>query len=147
MGQMSRFKVVFLLKPDESGYPPVDAEGLWVESLDGRTARVDNIPFFVQEATLGDVIEYAKEDGELRYVSTLLRSKNSLLRVVCYSQADPAQIRNEIERFGCETEFDSAHGLIAVNVPPEGDLEGLQRFLHLRETRGEIGYEEPILAK
>ena len=143
----NRRKIVFFLERDDSGFPPVDAEGLWAELLDERRARVDNIPFFVRDATLGDVVEYRKEDGELHYVSTLDRSQNSLIRAVCYPQADPMQLRRSIEDFGCETEFDSNHRLIAINVPSHGDLEGLRTFLQLAEDRGEIGYEEPILAR
>jgi hypothetical protein len=144
---MMRFKVVFLLERDESGYPPVDAEGLWVEAIDDHIARIDNIPFFVRDATLGDTIEYETEHGEPRYVATLERSGNSLIRVVCYPEADPAELRGQIEKFGCETELDANHSLIAINVPPEGDLKGLQTFLQLREASGDIGYEEPILTR
>jgi hypothetical protein len=144
---MNRCKIVFFLERDESGFPPVDAESLWVELLDDRRARVDNIPFFVRDATLGDIVEYRGEGSELQYVSTLHRSENSLVRVVCYPQADPAQLRRSIEGFGCETEFDSNHRLIAVSIPEHGDLEGLRSFLQLAEDRGEIGYEEPILTR
>jgi hypothetical protein len=144
---MTRSKVVFLLERDESGYPPVDAESVWVELLDDRRAQIDNIPFFVREATLGDIVMYSREGEELRYLSTLHRSGNSLVRVVCYPKADPTQMRRQIEKFGCETEYDSNHGLIAVNVPPTGDLEGLRAFLELGEDQGEIGYEEPILTR
>lgn len=142
-----RTKVVFLLERDKDGYPPVDAEGLWVELLDERRARIDNIPFFVRAATMGDVIEYSSTGGELRYVANVQPSRNSLIRVVCYSHVDPTSIRNRIGEFGCESEYDAGHRLIAVNIPPEADLEGLQQYLEHEEAIGSVGYEEPIITK
>ncbi len=142
-----RMKVVFLLERDEDGYPPVDAEGLWAEVLDEHTASIDNVPFFVRDATVGDVIQYSNVGGELRYVSTVRKSHNSLIRIVCYPHADPEEIRERIAGFGCESEFDAGHRLIAVNIPPSGDLEGLRKYLEHEESSGKVGYEEPILTR
>lgn len=145
---MTKSKIVFLLEQDETGYPPVSSERLWVDLLDDDSrARLDNIPFFERVATLGDIIEYVRKDGELQYVSTLQRSGNSLIRAVCYPGADPAALRRTIESFGCETEFDANHGIIAINIPPNGHLSALQAFLQAEEDKGIVGYEEPILMK
>lgn len=144
---MTRTKVVFLLERDEDGYPPVDAEGLWVDLIDDRTARIDNIPFFVRDATMGDIIEYANIEDELRYVSTVERSGNSLIRIICYPQAEPERVRARVASFGCESEFDAGHRLIAVNIPLSGDLDALRDYLEHEEKRGMVGYEEPILAR
>jgi hypothetical protein len=145
VGQMTRAKIVMRLEHDESGYPPVDFEGLWVLLIDETTAIIDNIPFFSREVALADVVRVVKIDDELRYVSTLKRSGNSLIRVVYYPPTDPVQLRQRIEEYGCETEHDAAHTLIAVSVPPAGDLRRLQGFLASAEERNELGYEEPIL--
>jgi hypothetical protein len=144
---MTRAKVIFLLERDEDGYPPVDAEGLWADLLDEQRASIDNIPFFVRDATVGDIVRYANFGGELRYVSTIQRSPNSLVRVICYPHADPERVRERIAGFGCETEFDANHRLIAVNVPLDGDLDGLREYLKHEEEIGMVGYEEPILTR
>lgn len=143
---MTRVKVVFQLQRDEDGYPPVDLEGLWAELIDESTARIDNIPFFSREVALGDIVKFAKVGDEFRYTATVEHSGNSLVRVVYYSPVDPAKLRRQIDGFGCETELDEQHTLIAVSVPPAGDLHGLQEFLQVGETRGEVGYEEALLA-
>lgn len=142
---MTKERIVFFLERDDSGYPPVEAERLWVFIIDERRARIDNIPFFARDATLGDTVEYVRDGTELHYVSTLHRAGNSLIRVVCYPEADPSDLRRRIGAFGCETEFDANHRLIAINIPPEGDLEGLRRFLQIEEGKESLGYEEPIL--
>jgi hypothetical protein len=140
---MSREKLIFRLKRDEDGYPPVDYEGVWMDRVDERSGVVDNIPFFSRDASLGDTVEFERVGDELRYVATIKRSGNSLIRVVYYD-ADPAALLGLIEEHGCETELDTTHRLIAVSVPP-GKLSQVQAFLAGREAEGYLGYEEAIL--
>src|SRR5687768_5168122 len=102
--QMSRVKMIVPLKRVSDGYPPVDFEGLWVELIDDATARVDNIPFFCRDLALGDVVKVVHDGTEFRYLSTVRRSGNSLIRVVYYPPAVPDDLRRLIEAFGCETE-------------------------------------------
>ena len=142
---MKRERLVLRLERDEDGYPPVDLERIWIEQIDENTAKVDNIPFFSKEVALGDVVRFEKFGEELRYVSTVRRSGNSLVRVVYYPPADPTELRRCIEELGCETELDAAHTLIAVSVPPGEHIKSLQAFLEASESKGESGYEEAIL--
>ncbi len=144
---MKRAKLIFRLQRDEDGYPPVDFEGLWVQLIGDDMGTIDNIPFFCRDVALGDVVKFERIGDELRYVSTVKRSGNSLIRVVYYPPADPAELRRRIEEFGCETELNASHSLIAVSIPVETDLVSVQEFLASGEKRGELGYEEPILIR
>jgi Domain of unknown function (DUF4265) len=79
---MSPVRVNFSLKQEEEGYPPVAVESLWAEpgAKPGEYV-IDNVPFFVRDATIGDTI-LAREEGDGRWFNRLLsRSLNSLLRV------------------------------------------------------------------
>lgn len=137
---------MFYLERDEDGYPPVDYEGVWVEKLTETSGIIDNIPFFCRDVSLGDTVRFEMIDDELRYVSTLETSGNSLLRVLYYD-TDPSELRRLLEELGCETELDTIHRLIAVSVPAGGTLGQVQKFLLAKEARGEVGYEEALLAE
>ena len=141
---MNREKLVFRLVRDEDGYPPVDYEGVWIKRIDEYSGIIDNIPFFCRDASLGDIVKFQIVGNEIQYVSTLKRSGNSLIRVLYYG-SDPSELRHLIEEFGCETELDATHSLIAVSVPPGGKLQKVQEFLADKEAQGALGYEEAIL--
>ncbi len=142
---MNREKLVLQLVRDADGYPPVDYERVWIERIDESTGRLDNIPFFSRDVALGDVVKIEQVGDELRYVSTLKRSGNSLFRVVYYPPTDPAELRRRIEKLGCETEMDASHTLIAVSAPSGDHVKRLQALLAAGENKGELGYEEAIL--
>ena len=142
---MAKKKITFILKQDEDGYPPVVAEGVWAEHLADDRYEIDNIPFFARDATLGDVVRASIVDGELRYLETLARAKNSLLRVVYFEGVDPATLRQRIGATGCLTEHDAAHALIAVSVPLSVELSEVYAALEPEYTNGKLDYEEAIL--
>lgn len=138
-------KVVFKLQQDEDGFPPVNYESVWALPVKDDTLLIDNIPFFAREATLGDLVQVTQLNGELRYVSTLKKSGNSLIRIVYYPGTNPEEIRQALQLLGCSSELDEGHTLIAVNVPSESNLPAVQNFLRSGYEQDRWGYEEPIL--
>jgi hypothetical protein len=98
-------KVLFRLEQDEDGYSPFGVEGVWAEQTKDGKFVLDNIPSFARQATLGDIVEVAYEDGEPFYASTLARSGNSLVRVVFFEGHDPTELRSKLKELGCSTEL------------------------------------------
>lgn len=139
-------KVFFRLEQDEDGYPPAGVESLWALSSENGRFVLDNTPFFVREATLGDTIEVAEEDGKLWYRSTVGESDNSLIRIIVPKGADVAGLRSALERLECGSEFLPAYGLIAVNVPGNASLKAVLHYLEEAVAAEDIvDYEAPIL--
>ncbi|NBD10957.1 DUF4265 domain-containing protein [Corallococcus silvisoli] len=140
-----RRKVFFRLEQDEDGYPPVGTESLWCTPVGGGLFVLDNIPFFFRGATLGDSIEVEEEDGRLWYRATRRESGNSLLRLIVYDRMSLVGVVGELKRLGCSTEFDAAHGVVAVNVPGGVSLGEVRRYVAGAMTAGLVDCEEPIL--
>lgn len=139
-------KVCFRLQPDRDGYPPFAAENLWATPTDlGDELVLDNIPFFVRVATIGDTIEASREDGELVFRRVLRRSPRSLLRVVSHDPANVPSIRAQLHDLGCATEEFCGRPLVAVDVPLTIDLTAVQRLLADLSARDLADYEEAIL--
>jgi hypothetical protein len=139
-------KIFFHLKQDEDGYPEVSAESVWAkptETVDEYI--VDNIPFFIREATLGDTLRALKEEGVLWFDSLRQRSGNSLIRVVFFENSLKEKINDKLNAMGCSTEYSNEHSLLAVNIPAEVDLSDVQAYLQSEADLGEIDFEEPIL--
>ena len=139
-------KLSFIVERDDSGYPPVDVESIWVKSVVDNLYEVDSIPFFTREATVGDVI-LAREDesGDLWFQKIDQRSTHSLIRVVFFDHDCEDGVIEKLRAFGCGTERMQQFNLVAVDVPGDVALEQVQKFLHAQSSDGRIDYEEALL--
>jgi Domain of unknown function (DUF4265) len=138
-------KIQFPLTQDADEYPPVAVEGIWATEAHSGGYVLDNIPFFTRDATLGDTISTREEGGNLWFSGILARSGNSLLRVVLFDAGRVDELRQQLTRLGCSTEWDEPHKLVSVNVPNSVNLGAIQAYLHVESNRGWLDYEEAIL--
>lgn len=139
-------KVFFHLKQDEDGYPEVTAESVWAKPTGAADEYiVDNIPFFIREATIGDTLKALKAEGVLWFDSLRTRSGNSLIRVVLFEHSLKEKINDKLNAMGCSTEYSKDHSLFAVNIPAKVDLSDVQAYLQSEADLGNIDFEEPIL--
>jgi hypothetical protein len=140
-------KILFRLAKDEEGYPPQDVEGLWANPTDDGLFELDNIPFFVQSVASGDVVA-ASRDGERLYFERVVRpSGHSTIRVMLDDATALTQVREDVRCLGCESERGPTDRLIAVDVPPNADLERVREYLADGAEEGRWDYEEACLAR
>jgi hypothetical protein len=141
----SRIKIYFKIKQDEDGYPPVAVESVWAQPT-GRFFRIDSIPFFTRDATVGDVVRAtADPSGALWFSGVEKSSGNSLIRVVLFDPNFSDVVANGLKALGCGTEGMKVYKLLAVDVPEGVELGGVQAFLRGEADVGRIDYEEAIL--
>ncbi len=139
-------RIHFKLKGDADGYPPLAAESVWATPGESTELFVlDSIPFFTREATFQDVVLAVREDGALWFQRLVQPSKNSLIRLVFFLPENTSEVRDALSTLGCATEWDSAHKLVAVNIPPQVPLGNVQTYLAEQASAGVLDYEEPIL--
>lgn len=140
-------RVLFHLDHDDDGYPPSEAETLWVLVTDDGYYEIDNIPFFVTGIASGDVISAKREDDMLVFDSVIRYSGHSTIRVVVFDVANVEAVRFELFEMGCASEQSHLPSLFSVDVPPSVDLSAVQAYLALGEADGRWSYEEAALAK
>lgn len=141
-----RVKVFFRLEQDEEGYPEVAVESVWATSSDKPNEYVlDNIPFFVRVATIGDVLKVHEEDGVLWFDCVTKRSSNSLIRVVFFDKQSVDQVVQEVRELGCDVEYSKDFNLLAVSIPGNIELSNVKYYLQNKEGEGCLDFEEPIL--
>ena len=139
-------KVHFKLIQDSDDYPPVGVESVWVQPGGSENEYVvDNVPFFITEATLGDTI-LVREDTGSRWFETVVRaSDNSLVRVVFLDRDCVSAVDARLKALGCTTEYMKEYNILAVNIPAATSLTDLQAYLQIQHRAGRIDYEEPLL--
>jgi hypothetical protein len=144
MKQLS--KVFFSLAKDDEGYPDVSVESVWATQASLANEYVlDNVPFFIRDATIGDVVQTRNDEGVLWFEAVVCESKNSLIRAVFFNTDYVQRVESEIAKIGCQSEYSGDFKLLAINVPAEVDLARVQAYLSAEADLGVLDYEEPIL--
>ena len=115
--------------------PDGTVETPWAVDLGEGLYRLDNIPFFAYGVSADDVIQAAPEDdGYLAFTKLVKRSGNRTLRIAFkdkVTKTEPLLAQLSEIGVGWEGAFSK---LIALNVPPEVDLD---RVVDLLTTSGE----------
>jgi len=126
----SSSKVTFELTQDADGYPPFASESVWVQrTKDPTIFVVDNIPFFVRDISLEDVIRAEFRDAQLHYIETLRRSGHTTLHCIFLDDGQFKPVTDHLERLGCEWEQSHIKHLIAIDVPPLVSYQDVMKSL------------------
>lgn len=142
-------KVVFKLVRDEDGYPPVDYERLWGVQVDGADDQyiVDNIPYFVPNIAIGDIVltSAGNSEDEVVFEKVLQASSHGTVRVIFYDRSIIELTREHLKNLGCSSELSHLENLIAVDIPENVKYLNVKKYLSEKAKDGLIDYEEAVL--
>ena len=142
-------KVRFRLLPGADGYPPCDTEGLWATQLGGGVYRVANLPWFVPDVALGDVVRAVPDrDRVLWAVERTEESGNCTIRVAPLD-VDQRTVFDTFGAMGIFGEVLDGLGvdLVALNVPPDAEFGRIKTVLQQGEADGRWAYEEGSITR
>jgi hypothetical protein len=135
-------RIRFHLDQDPDGRSPFASERLWAKKVAEGTYQLDNIPMFVRDISLGDVVSAEATDAGLVYRATLERSSSSTIRVLVHQEEAMTDLLHEVTKCGCGYELDEPSGMVAINVPVESNLLALLRYLNDASREGALNYDE-----
>ena len=137
-----RVKVRFPFENSEGGR---ETETLWAIRRDDGY-ELDNIPFYVQELALGDIVAaHPDERGALWFSGLVRPSGHSTLHLWFAHEKDVEPVRAALRQMGCPSEVSDLPRLVAVDVPPEVLYEKVKEFLDGGESSGQFEYQEACL--
>ncbi len=143
---MRQEKIHFHLEQDEDGYPPFSVERVWATPVGNDQYLLDSIPFYVLEVSLGDKVLAPMDDGIPVFDSVIESSGHSTLRLVLMNDNFPmSEVTNVLEKLGCKWEGAEIGTMIAVDVPPEIEIEPVIQFLNGLVEAGQIDYQEACI--
>ncbi|MYV96822.1 DUF4265 domain-containing protein [Streptomyces sp. SID3343] len=128
-------KVWFALDRDEDGWPPVGVESLWAVDVGEGLVRIDNVPFFVRDLALGDIVRTRvdSEDGRLHFRERLRWSGNCTVRVIPFRdgalRGDMQAVLDLFGPLGVSGEGVERFGLVALGVPANADFGPVRELL------------------
>lgn len=138
-------KVRFTLPPEDRSQG-VEAESLWAEVVNEGRFRIDNIPFYAYEISLGDIITGEPDGDRIAFGRVLKRSGHSTYRVLVkdekgFESTSFLKLWHQLERLGCSYEV-AKRRWIAIDVPPSTDVFAVYRILEDGENTGVWSFEE-----
>jgi Domain of unknown function (DUF4265) len=108
--------------------------------------ELDNIPFYVMELALGDVVAAQPDaSGLLRYSGLVRPSGHSTIQLWFSNESDVKPIREELRKMGCASEVSDRPRLVAVDIPPNVPYEKVKAFLDEGEHAERFEYQEACL--
>ena len=144
-----KMKKLFLNLEVIDGYPPVSMESIWAEVTEEGYLKVNNIPFYSKEISLGDIVSGIQtEENYLLYDKTIIHSKNSTLRIVFFNenQKFKDKILTKLIDLGCEYEAFNVN-FYAINIPIQVDIEEIYNFLDEFVETDDLDYDTGYLAQ
>ena len=138
-------KISFELEQDANGYPPDKWESLWGYETEPGHYCIDNIPFYVQGISSGDVVAAESQAGQLQFKSLVRPSANSVFRLYVSDVSDVQAARDSFRNLGCESELSQNLKLVAVGVPAAAPIAPVMALLESGAKSGRWEYEQGVL--
>lgn len=121
-------------------------ESMWA-SKTGDNYKLENIPFYVSEYALGDIVSAENNDGNLFVKELIEESGNSTIQIIFFDRSIVEKIRNELKNMGCSSEGSERFYYVAVNIPSNVDYFGLvKRYLDNGQKEDLWDYCEACIA-
>lgn len=125
-------------------WPPVSAEGVWCQRING-SYKLDNAPFFIPGLAYGDIFR-ATPDEVTQHIfdfEVLMESGHSVIWIMNNNGIDTRFCLDMFKRVGCFVETLNQFSLMSVDVPPDVDVDALKPLLDLLEKHG-LDYSFPV---
>lgn len=122
-----------------------EVETLWALPHTGGH-ELDNIPFYVKDLALHDLVAATPHPaGTLEFSALIRASGHGTVRLWFASEGDVPQVRDELKRKGCASEVSDLPRLVAVDVPPSVPYANVKAYLDEGEAAGKFEYQEACL--
>ncbi|MBC7881547.1 MAG: DUF4265 domain-containing protein [Anaerolineae bacterium] len=134
-------KLVFVVEENDGSST---CESVWVRAVGDSLYCVDNIPFFVDDVSIGDVISAEVVDNVNYFKEIVERSGSSIVRVMVNDELYVEEAINKLQEFGCHTER-MLPKVFALEVPAELSFENIIDYLWQGEQSKRWIYETSCL--
>lgn len=138
-------KIVFHLKTDADGYPPVAFESLWGAPIDENSCVIDNVPYYICGVSKGDTVATDEIDGELVASGVVARGGHSTLRVFAEEAQARRAIIESLKQLGARCSVTEGLSLFAVDIAADVDFQQIDTFLAAQCDGEHVAYEDACL--
>lgn len=143
-------KVIFRLKKDEDGYPPISIEMVNATELSENRFQIDNALFFAENVSYHDVVEVTPTDvsGQWEFSSVVEQSSFTSLSIIVLDSIMDSALMSLFRGLDCILEYGEfgAYRMLAVAIPESVDYAKLRDQLVRFEDAERISFCELAVA-
>ena len=138
-----RYKVMF---PYQINEEEVLLEGLWcIETKLG--VQVDNIPFYISNLSVNDIIEIDIQDSVWYYKEHIYKSMHNTIQVRILNDSTQNEIGEKYAVLGCTWEGSHEKNYISIDVPRTVSYHTVHKQLTIDASAGRIDFKEASLRR
>lgn len=136
----------------QDGWPPQPAEVIWAQPLGEGRYVVETAPWFVRGLAVDDVVSAQPDaDGLLWATGERQRGGRLTVRLLPLPDGplggDPEVVRSVFAELGVRSgEPSPQHGIVALDIPGDGDLRAIKALLIAGESDGSWDVDESQLS-
>ena len=112
-------KILFQLFQDEDDWPPFSVESIWSAKLESHVYRLNNVPYFAKNISIGDVIRTQEIDEQEWFLEVQKESANSTVHVFCFDKVKRDNLQTWAKLNHCTWEYAFKQQYIALSIPPD----------------------------
>jgi hypothetical protein len=120
-------------------------ESVWATPF-GNGYKIDNILFYANEYSWGDIVSVENRNNELYVIDLLEASGHSTVRIIFYDYNIIPSTRLQLQSLGCSSEISDNANLISVDIPFSADYSIVRDYLEEGENSEIWSYEESCIA-
>jgi hypothetical protein len=124
------------------------SESVWAEGISVDTFRINNVPFYAYGISYNDVVSAKVKDDIFVFDKLISRGGHSTFRVFFSekSNSDQELLFKNLNNLGATIERATSQ-LVAIDVPPNVNLQLITELLQDGENKSEWNYEEGFVYK
>jgi hypothetical protein len=129
-------EIWFPVQKDADGHPNQDWEQLYAWPVEDGY-QLSNIPFFVRDLALDDVVAASEREDLLIFDRVVSRSGHSTFRIWLHEEKlrSAAEVMQEVRALGGQAEV-TLERLVAIDAPPDKEPE-IWTYVENGKTRGD----------
>ncbi len=138
-------KLTFSLTKRQAGPYPISTESIWCD-VEDEYFRVKNIPFFINNLSVDDLIAVKKgKDGNFRVAKIIQESANSTIWLYFTKWPDGEEVLERIKLLGCRAEGGIFDGYYAISVPGNVCVDDVYTEIDIAEEQSLLLANYPSL--
>ena len=143
---MKDVKVDFQLDNYEDGFPPIHVESLNGVLLDNGLIQIDNVPFFVEEIAIGDVVKcfHLPKNKNYQFEEVIYEGTHKSISIIFNNYSCKEDTYQFFKSKGCYCEYGEfgEFNMLAVDINADVIYEDIEEYLSKQESEGKISYAE-----
>ena len=125
------------------GYPPVAVESLWGEKVDDHKYRIKNLPFYIRDIALNDIVLVELVNDNLKFKELLSESGHGVINVILFDSDFKDEVIKNLKSMRLYWESIQGENYYSIDIPNVLIFNKIIKFL--KNSSNFLDYQETVI--